>query len=470
MSGVLHVAVVGGGITGLTAAHALRRAGPDRVHVTVLEASARLGGKVRSAQLAGITVDVGPEALLTRLPSAIELCRELGLADELVAPLVSKTFVWTRGRLRELPPGILGGLPDGVGPVLRSGLLSPAGAARAGVDLVLPRRGERSDESVGALVRRRLGREALERMIDPLLGGIYAGDCDHLSVRATAPQLEALAREHRSLIRGLRAAGRPATPPTGPMFVTLPGGLERIIGRLRDLLRDVDVRCGTPVRRLLATANGRYRLELANGPPLQADGVIIAVPAFEAGLLLEQASPETAAQLREIEYASVAVAWLAYPATALETPLDGTGFLVPHVEGRLLGACTWASAKWPHLAETGRLLLRCSVGRAGQSQARMLDDATLLERVTGELHEAIGVRGRPLAAHVTRWEQALPQYAVGHLERVERIEEAIARFPRLALAGAAYRGMGVPQCIAQGRAAAGQILADLSPTAGSVAA
>jgi protoporphyrinogen/coproporphyrinogen III oxidase len=470
VSGGLHVAVVGGGITGLAAAHALGRAGPDRVHVTVLEASPRLGGKVRSAQLAGISVDVGPEALLTRLPSAIELCRELGLAHELVAPLASKTFVWTRGRLCELPPGILGGLPDGVGPVLRSGLLSPAGAARAGVDLVLPRRGDSADESVGALVRRRLGREALERMIDPLLGGIYAGDCDHLSVRATAPQLEALAREHRSLIRGMRAAGRSAVPSTGPMFVTLPGGLERIVGRLRDLLRDVDVRCGTPVRGLLRTADGRYRLELANGPPLHADGVIIAVPAFEAGLLLEQASPAAAAQLREIEYASVAVAWLAYPASALPTPLEGTGFLVPRVEGRLLGACTWASAKWPHLAETGHLLLRCSVGRSGQSQARMLDDATLLERVAGELQEAIGVRGRPLAAHVTRWERALPQYAVGHLERVERIEEAIARFPRLALAGAAYRGMGVPQCIAQGRAAAGQILADLSPTAGSVAA
>ncbi|MHB1569646.1 MAG: protoporphyrinogen oxidase [Solirubrobacteraceae bacterium] len=465
MSGPPHIAIIGGGITGLAAAHELScRGGADgwQPRVTVLEAEDRLGGKIRSVPFADTVVDLGPEALLTAAPAALELCQELGLAGELVAPLQTRTSVWTRGRLRELPAGILGGLPEGIGPVLRSGILSPLGAARASADLLLPRSNGHHDQSVGTLVRRRLGRQALERMIDPLLGGIYGGDCDRLSVRATAPRLDALAHEHRSLIFGLLAAGRGAPPPGGPMFATLPGGLERIVARLRERLHAIDVRCNHAVRRVVALADGRYRLELATGEPLVADGVIVAVPAFEAASLLADTCPSAVQDLRAIQYASVTVVWLALPPAAIVHALPGTGFLVPRAERRTVSACTWASAKWPHLADSGKLLLRCSVGR-GNPHAATLDESALVERVIGDLRGAIGLRGTALAAHVTRWDRALPQYTVGHVERVERVREAVALRPGLELAGAAYGGMGVPQCISQGRGAAARIASVLWP-------
>ncbi len=462
MSGPPHIAIVGGGITGLSAALALSGDGRDRAEVTLLEAGQRLGGRIRSIPFAGTVVDVGPEALLTAAPAALDLCRRLGLSEELVAPLASRTSVWSRGRLRELPPGILGGLPDGVGPVLRSGILSPLGAARASADLVLPRRNGHVDESVGALIRQRLGREALERMIEPLLGGIHGGDPDRLSVRATAPRLEALSREHRSLILGLRAAGRSAPAPGGPMFVTVPGGLERVVTRMREELRGVDIRCGQAVTGVKAIAGGGYRLELSGSRSLDADGVILTVPAFEAAGLLAEESPDAAAALREISYNPVTIVWLAFPPGALDSQPPGTGLLVPRSERRTISACTWASAKWPHLAASGMVLLRCSVGR-GNPHAASLDGPELIGRVVADLRAAIGVRGHPSATHIERLDRALPQYTVGHLERVERIREQVALLPALELAGAGYGGMGVPQCIAQGQGAAERVASALRP-------
>jgi protoporphyrinogen/coproporphyrinogen III oxidase len=453
-----HVAVVGGGIAGLAAAHTLLRDGGAKV--TLLEADRRLGGKIRSERIAGAVVDVGAESLLTRVPAAIELCRELGLEDELVPPGRSATSVWTRGRLRELPGNVLGGLPDGVTPLLRSGILSPLGVARASLDLVLPGARIDADRAVGELVAGRLGSEALDRLVDPLLGTIYGADCDELSLRATAPQLERLACEHRSLIRGLRAA-KPA-PKSGPLFLSLPGGLERIVARLRERLQDAELRCGVAVTRLDRAPDGRHRLSGTGWEPLVADGVVIAAPAGQAGRILGAAAPAAATLLQAIRYSSTVVVTLRYPAQAPPQPLLGAGFLVPQGERRLLGACTWLSAKWPHLAASGETWLRCSVGRRSTARALSLDDAALVEALSAELREAMGLRGEPLSAHVTRWDRALPHYEPGHIERVERIERELGRLPRVALAGAAYRGMGVPQCIAQGRAAAERTLAAMS--------
>ncbi len=459
-----HIAVIGGGITGLSAARELSRTrlGAATPRVTLLEASDRLGGKIRSSEFADTTVDLGPEALLTAIPAALDLCHELGLADELVAPAQGRTTVWTRGRLRELPPGILGGLPDGVLPIVRSGILSPAGVVRAGADLLLPRTDGADDRSVGSLVRRRLGAQALERMIDPLLGGIYGGDPDRLSLSATAPRLEHLAREHRSLIRGLRAAGKRAPASSGPMFMTLPGGLQRLIRGLQRQLSTVEVHCNEGVQRLTFLADGRYRLSTTAGRNLTVDGVVVAVPAYAAAQILGDSVPEAAGLLGGIEYASVAVMWLSFRATSLPPLPPGSGFLVPRSERRTLSACTWASAKWPHLARHDRVLLRCSIGR-GRPQAAALDEPTLVRDVLGDLREAIGVREDPLETHLARWERAMPQYAVGHLERVARLEQTLAGQPRIRLAGAAFRGMGVPQCIAQGQAAAAQLAAGRWP-------
>jgi protoporphyrinogen oxidase len=460
-----HVAVVGGGISGLAAAHTLVHTGGARV--TLLEADRRLGGKIRSERIAGAVVDVGAESLLARVPAAIELCRQLGLEDELVPPNQLRTSIWTRGKLRELPGSPLSGLPDGVTPLLRSGILSPLGIARASLDLVLPAARIDGDCAVGELVARRLGREALDRLVDPLLGTIYGADCDELSLRATAPQLERLARDHRSLIRGLRAT-KPA-PASGPLFVSLPGGLERIVTRLCEQLQDAELRCGVAVTQLDRAPDGRYRLSGPDCEPLLADGVVIAAPADQAGRILGAISPAAATLLQAIRYTSTVIVTLRYPAEALPQPLLGAGFLVPQSERRLLGGCTWLSAKWPHLAASGETWLRCSVGRRNAARALNFDDATLVEGLSAELREAMGLRGEPVSAHVTRWERALPHYEPGHIERVGRIEKELSHLPRVAVAGAAYRGMGVPQCIAQGRAAAEQTLAAMNVPASATA-
>ena len=460
MSDAPHIAVVGGGITGLAAARQLRRssAGGVQPRVTLFESSDRLGGKIRSRVFAGATVDLGPEALFTATPEVPRLCKELGLSDELVAPLQSSTAVWTRGRLRELPTGILGGLPNGVAPIVRSGILSPIGAARAGVDLMLPKDSSEHDQSVGSLVRRRLGDQALERMIDPLLGGIYGGDPDALSLRATAPRLHTLTREHRSLILGLVAAGRRTPPASGPMFMTLPGGLQRLITSLRNDLGEAAVFEGEGVERITTLSSGRHLLRTSAGRELVVDAVILAVPAGAAARMLRESIPAAAAELSGISYASVVVVWLAFRASAVELRPGTTGFLVPRSERKTLSACTWASAKWPHLAvHRDRVFLRCSVGR-NRPQATMLEDRTLVADVVAELREVIGVLEDPIEAHVTRWQDALPQYNVGHLERIDRLEAALAHLPSIRLAGAAYRGLGVPQCIAQGEGAAKQIV------------
>jgi oxygen-dependent protoporphyrinogen oxidase len=461
VSGEAHVVVVGGGISGLVAADALLRAGGARV--TLLEADGRLGGKIRSESIAGQAVDVGAESLFARFPAAVELCRELGLHDELVAASETAISVWVRGRLREFPAGILGGLPHGVGPVLRSGILSPVGLARGALDLVLPASRADGDRSVGELIRRRLGRAALDSLVDPLLGTIYAADCEKLSLRATAPQLDALARGHRSLVRGLRAT-KPPAPQAGPMFVALPGGLERIVTRLRERLLDADIRCDAPVTLLEHGQDGRYRLELAGGESLLADGVVIAAPADQAGRILSALSPAAAAELDAIRYVPTVVVVLRYPAEAASRPLRGVGLLVPQGERRLLGAGTWLSAKWPHFAATGELWLRCSVGRASAAGALGMDDEVLVARLADELREATGLVGMPLSSHVTRWARALPLYEPGHLDRVARIKTALERLPGVALAGAAYGGIGVPQCITQGRTAAEQVHAALWPS------
>jgi len=458
VSGAPHVAVVGGGISGLTAAHTLVHSGAARV--TLLEADRRLGGKIRSERIAGAVVDVGAESLLTRVPAAIELCRRLGLEDELVPPSQMATSVWTRGRLRELPGNVLGGLPDGITPLLRSGILSPLGVARASLDLVLPATRIDADCAVGELIGRRLGREALDRLVDPLLGTIYGADCDQLSLRATAPQLERLARDHRSLIGGLLAAKPP--PASGPLFMSLPGGLERIVTRLCEQLQDADLRCGAAVTQLDRAPGGRYRLSGPDCEPLLADAVVIAAPAGQAGRILGAASPAAATLLRAIRYTSTVVVTLRYPAEALSRPLLGGGFLVPQGERRLLGACTWLSAKWPQFAASGETWLRCSVSRRNAARALDLDDATLVAELSAEVCEAMGLRGEPLGAQVTRWQNALPHYQPGHLERVARIEDQLGSLPGVVLAGAAYRGIGVPQCIAQGQAAAEQTLAALA--------
>ena len=442
------VAVVGGGITGLAAGWYLQQAGAA---VTVVEAGDRVGGKIRTDELAGVPVEAGPDTFLARVPWAVDLCRELGLGDELVAPATGKAFLWTAGRLLPLPERQVLGAPTALQPLLRSGILSRAGVARAALDLVLPpTRHLGPDPSVAEVVGRRMGREVLERLVEPLVGGINAGRADRLSLAATARPIADGAARHRSLVLGLRQA--PA-PPAGPVFLGLAGGLQRLVDRLASELDDV--RLGSPVGSISGIDGRGYRLALPGDRHVEADAVVVTIPSYAAAGLLADLSPTAAAALSTIRHASVVTATLAYPPPAVARPLRGAGMLVPRVDGRLTTACTWSTSKWPALAESGVVMLRASAGRDGDERAMDLSDDEVVRRVHDELAEALGVVGRPTASLVTRWPKGFPQYDVGHRARVDSIEAALeADAPGVLLAGAAYRGLGIAACIEQARRAA----------------
>ncbi len=457
------VVIVGGGIAGLAAAHHL--AGRPGVAVTLCDAGDRLGGKVRTADFAGVALDVGPDAFLARRPEAVGLCRELGLEDELVAPATNAAYVWVRGRLRRLPPGLVLGVPTRLAALARSRVLSPRGLARVALEPLVPGRRLQGDEALGAVVRRRLGDEVHRILVDPLVGGINAGDTERLSIEMVAPALATAARSGRSLVLGARppAAARSATGTgqQGPAFLTLPGGLARLVEVLVSRLEaaGVEVCTGAPVRALEPLAGGTYRLVL-DGEELEADGVVLATPAYVVATLLAAHAPAVAAMLAAVEYASVALVALAYPVSAVARSLDGSGFLVARGEGRLMTACSWASSKWAHLDSADQVVLRVSAGRAGDARAESLDDEALVARLRLELGLALGIDTPPSEVRVTRWSRAFPQYSPGHLQRVAEAEgDLAARLPGVALAGAALAGVGLPACIASGRRAAGLAVA-----------
>ena len=436
------VAVVGGGIAGLAAANAAQRSGAT---VALLEADSRLGGKVQTETFLGSPVDTGPDAFLARRPEAVGLCRELGLDDELVSPATGQAYVWTRGQLQAIPPGLVLGVPARLGPLLRSPLLSPAGRARALLDLVLPARHRDGDVSIGDLVSRRFGDEVAQRLVDPLLGGINAGRSERLSAAASAPQLMTAAARGHSLARSLRS--QPATAVEGPVFYSLRDGTGRLVAKLRETLDSggAVVRTATLVVSLDRRAEG-WRLVTAAGEDIDARSVVLAVPAFAAAELLRPLAASAADQLLAIDYASVALVTLAFEPAALPVP-DGSGFLVPRVDGRLLSACTWFSTKWPQVRPDGKVVVRLSAGKAGDHRIDNLDDGELTARLLSEMHAATGAAANPVASRVNRWPLSFPQYDVGHLERVERLDREVEALGSIALAGAAYRGVGIPACI-----------------------
>ncbi len=446
------IAVIGGGITGLATAWYLQQAGAT---VTVLEASPRAGGKIRTDELAGVPVEAGPDTFLARVPWAVDLCRELGLDGELIAPATGKAFLWTGGRLAALPARQVLGVPTALRPLLASGVLSRAGVARAALDLALPPSRFGPDPSVAEVVGRRMGHEVVERLVEPLVGGINAGRADRLSLAATARSIADGAARNRSLVLGLRRAP-PA--PAGPVFLGLTGGLQRLVDALAARLGDV--RLGAAVSCLTRDDAGGYRLELAGGDRVEADGVVVTVPSYAAAGLLAELSPAAATALAAIRHASVVTVTLAYPPSVLARPPEGAGMLVPRVDGRLLTACTWSTSKWPALAESGMVMLRASAGRDGDERAMDMDDDEVVRRVHDELAEAMGVQGRPKDSFVTRWPNGFPQYDVGHRARVTSIEAALdADAPGVVVAGAAYRGLGIAACIEQARQAAATLTA-----------
>lgn len=456
------VVVVGGGIAGLSAAHALAVSPADtRPVVTLLEADGRLGGKVMTVNLGGLRVEAGPDGFLTRVPAAVELCRRLGLADQLVAPGRAPAAIWSGGSLRPIPSGLVLGLPASPMQLARSGILSWRGIARAALEPLLPRSSTQGDVSVADLVIPRFGRQVFDRLVDPLLSGIYAGRADQLSAEAVMPALAELAHTHRSLLLGLRRL--PKSKESGPALYSLLSGLETMVTTLANVIKNVvDIKIGTSVTSVRQGGSEAYSVEIAMGAGVQADAVIIAAPAYAASKMLASASPDLSAELASIPYASVATVALAYPREALAHALDGSGFLVPRDERRLLVGSTWVTAKWPHLESGDQVLVRCAVGRAGDDGWQSLDDDQMIAAVHAELAEAMDLRRQPAEAKVIRWPRAMPQYTVGHAARLRRIEKHLARLPGVFLAGAAYRGIGLTACIQQGREAADKAVEYLS--------
>jgi protoporphyrinogen/coproporphyrinogen III oxidase len=466
----MRVAIVGGGVTGLTAAYALERQPVDTV---LFESSTVLGGKLQTDYSGRLVLERGPDALFLRTPFAQELLTELGLGDEVVRADTHyrKTTILRGGRLHPLPDGMESGIPRSIWPMLTTRLLSPLGKARAAAEVLLPKADTGGvDESVDSFIRRRFGAEVADRIAAPLLGAIYSNDTRQLSLMATAAHLRAYEQEHGSLLlaslRG-RLAGKPSNGnglPAPSPFLALRGGLARIIERLRAGAARTDIRLKTSVVSIALTASG-YDLGLSDGQHHFVNRVILATPAFVAADLVESLSPAAAAGLRAIRYASATVVALAFPSsTHLPVTPGSSGFLVSPSEPSILAACSWTSRKWPHSAPDGELLVRCHLHPDAKPWLNELTDASLVEAVRGELRDLVGLKAEPVVSRVYRWPRSVPSYDVGHRERVRGIEAAIGAFPGLILAGAGYHGVGLPDCLRQGLQAASECCATAIPT------
>ena len=451
-----HVVVVGAGISGLAAARVLSLDG--RVRVTVLEGSPRTGGKLLRGEVAGVETDLGAEAVLARRPEGVALMESLRLDP--IPPTTTQAAIWTRGQLRRLPADHVMGVPVSLRSLAQSRVVSRAGVARASVDLTLPPTAIGDDTSVASYIGARMGHQVVDRLVEPLLGGVYAGRADELSLRATLPQVAAVAAQ-RSLFHALRS--RPTQPQAGPVFAGLAGGVGQLAEALTDSLAaaGVDIVLDTTVRELMRLPAGWALVtgSAANPETISADAVVLAIPATPAGRLLAATAPSAAQDLAAIDYASMAIVTLAFSATAFGKPLTGSGFLVPAVDGRLIKAATFSTQKWGWYDDADGVLVRCSIGRYGDVGDLQRSDDELVAGAVRDLAAAVGVRGVPRDAVVTRWGGALPQYSVGHLDRVARIKAALAGMPGLVACGAAFDGVGIPACIGSGTAAATQVLA-----------
>jgi oxygen-dependent protoporphyrinogen oxidase len=463
-TGTGHVVVIGAGIGGLAAAHRLLDRG---VRVTVVEASERVGGKLLPGEIAGARVDLGAESMLARRPEAVALAREVGLTDRLQPPATATASIWTRGALRPMPKGHVMGVP-GTASAL-SGVLSDEGLHRIERDADLPRTEIGDDVAVGEYVAARLGHEVVDRLVEPLLGGVYAGDAYRISMRSAVPQLFQAAKTHDSLteaVRGIQERAA-AAQQTGPVFMGIQGGVGQLPLAVAESVRarGAEILTGTPVTELRRTGASGWRV-VAGDRVLDADGVIVAVPAPVAAELLRPEAPGAAAELAAVEYASMALITLAYRRADIELP-EGSGFLVPPVDGRTIKASTFASQKWGWIADENPdvLVLRTSVGRYGETAILDRDDTGLVDVSRHDLREATGLDATPLETRVTRWTDGLPQYPVGHHARVARVREHVAKLPGLAVCGAAYDGVGIPATIASAYAAVERLTGDPVPSA-----
>jgi protoporphyrinogen/coproporphyrinogen III oxidase len=448
----VRVVVVGGGIAGLAAARRLEAVVPEAA-VVLVEQEQRLGGKILTERTPdGFVVEGGPDSFLSRKERGVGLCEELGI--ELVGrrPEHARSFVRRGSELHPLPEGLTGLIPTNLDALSESALLSPGGRARLATEVDVPPDAERGDESIASFVTRRFGREAYENLVEPLMTGIYGGDGEQLSLKATFPQLRALELEHGSVTRGLRA--QPQMPARYPPFVAPVAGMETIVERLVESLGGrVSFELGNGAANLRPGSKG-FVLDLWSHVALDADGVVLAVPAFRAAQLLDGIDADFLAEEHyDMQSSSSALVTLGFDESDVPRPLDGYGYLVPRTEASDVLACTWTSSKWERRAPAGKVLLRVFAGRFGGRNVVEDSDRSLLELARNEVR-VLGIKARPTLTRIHRWLGGMPQYDLGHLERLELIETRLAEHPGLALAGAAYRGVGIPDCIQSGELAA----------------
>jgi oxygen-dependent protoporphyrinogen oxidase len=450
------VIVVGAGIAGLAAAYELARRG---VTFLLLESGDRPGGVILSDQVDGFTIDAGPDSLLVQKPEGIKLCEELGLGHRLVSTKPPRlAFILRGGVLHPLPAGSVLGIPTRLGPFVRTHLFSAHGKMRMGAELLIrPRKDQDADESIGAFITRRFGVEASDYLAEPLLAGIHAGDVNRLSVKALFPRFTEAEARHGSLIKAFRRAPR-ADSTEGP-FRSLAGGLSELVRAVADALPAGSVRLASRVERLAMMrppqgSNGQFRLEMSSGESLTSASVLLATPAFVTAGIIRAFDAGLARLCDEIRYVSTATVAVAFPRRAVAHPLNGTGFVVPKVERTDILAASWLSSKWPGRSPDDRVLMRAFLGGARDPNALELDDESLVQRALSALQPILGITGAPLLTRVYRWQRANAQHEVGHLARMRAIETAVADHPGLFVTGSGFRGVGIPDCIADGRATA----------------
>ena len=468
------VIIIGGGIAGLAAAYELHR---RNLPFLLLEAGHRFGGVIFSEEIDGYTVDAGPDALLVQKPEGIALCRELGLGDRLIPTKPPRlAYIQRHGRLHPLPASSVLGIPTEIGPFVRTPLFSLAGKARMAAEVLIPaRRDDDSDESIGAFMTRRFGAEATDYLAEPLLAGIHAGDVDRLSLKALFPRFTEAEREHGSLLRAFRR--QPRTPAPDGAFRSLPRGLSELTDALVAALPASALRLNAPAISLESLGGTRpdtaaagapasnlvnFRIHTSSREVFEASAVILATPAYGTAKLLEAVDPQLSRLTSEIPYASTATIAMAFPRTAVAHPLNGSGFVVPRAERTGILAASWLSSKWAHRAPVDRVLLRVFVGGARDPLALEQTDSELTRVALSAISPLLGIAARPLFARVYRWERASAQHEVGHLQRMQRIDAALGAHAGLFITGSGFRGVGIPDCVADGRATAARVATFLS--------
>ncbi len=455
------ILIAGSGITGLSAAWNILKkahAAGKSPQIIVVEKEKRLGGKTQTQVIDGMVIEEGPDSVIAYKPWAVQLAKELGLETVGTNPKIRSTYILHHGKMEQLPVGMQIMIPTEVWPFLKTRLLTSWGKLRAGLEPFVPIRKSDEDESIGSFVGRRFGREVLENVAGPLMGGIYGGDFGTVSMKATFPRFLDMERKGGSLLlQGWRNKENKPKGPTGSAFVTVKAGLNQLV---QELLRRMDGQVrfmtGVSLTGLVPGPEGKgYVAGLDNGERIEADAVVLALPAYVAASLVKEYLPDVASELNAIPYHNSVVAAMAFDRKDIDHPLNASGFLVPAREPTTVTACTWVSSKWPHATPEDKVLIRCFIGRGNESKDWTKEsDETIVALARKELEKIMGLKAEPLFTRVFKWQRAMPQYRVGHLDRMDRVDKLMQQAPGLYVAGAAFRGVGLPDCVREGTQAA----------------